>query len=884
MRLFRGFSITVMCSIVSFLSFAQSGVNSSATAGQLTGQLVDGQNKPVSYATVTLFRKDSSVVNGDLTKDDGSFNIVNTGIGVFRLRITAIGFSDRNINDIQITAAAPEKNMGPIKLSASSQTLKEVQVTGERAMMEMSVDKKTFNVEKNITSAGGSAGDVLQNVPSVSVDVDGNVSLRGKDNVTILIDGKPATMFGGDVASALQSLPASSIESVEVITNPSAKYDAQGVTGIINIITKRDKKFGFNGTVTLGAGTRDKYNGNLGLNARNNKWNFFLNSSFRFNANASLTTTNRTSNIYDSLHQAFDKSIVSEDYLRHFNGSFNTIGAEYTINKNNTITFTQNVNIMEFENSGYANYTTYANAWDAVQMRYADGHGGPLSLSSSLDYKHKFKKPKQEITANVTGAKMWITRAQEYNSRNTVRTASGQDSVIFQSVQIAPSSGSNASLNAQVDFTTPFLTKNGKLDAGAKTQLVWFESSNNPSFVSPTEVKTFDTVLYSAYKYNQQTHAAYASFSDQEGKFSYSLGLRMEDAEYSGTNNNLHTGSEDKFSTSFLNFFPSVFLSYQLPKQQSIYLSYTRRTNRPGFRQMLPYKDVSNPQDTTSGNPDLIPEFIHSTELSYNKTSDKGDNIILSTYYQYTENIIQSYRQSYSQGTTYTRPENLKYGITYGLELIGHVQIIPAWDATLNLNYFQNEINGDNIKSDSLTHSLNNKGNSWFGKMNTSIKLPKGFSLQINGNYEAPKVVAQGNLKESYWMDVAVRKNLWKNKATLVFNVSDVFNTHKYTQDYNLSYYTQTIYRNRETRIGNVTFTYRFGKTDNNKPDMGKSSSGFGGSKRGQDKGKDKGNQSQQAKDRDGNLKSDEGGDNQGGGPQGGPGGGTPQPQQGGSH
>jgi iron complex outermembrane recepter protein len=833
--------------------------------GSLSGKLVDGQDKPVSYATVTLFRGDSSVVNGALSDDQGKFTIENTQAGTYKLRVSAIGFTERNIPGIQITADAPNKNLGPIKLTANAQALKEVTITGERALMEMSVDKKTFNVEKNLTSAGGSASDVLQNVPSVSVDADGNVSLRGKGGVTILIDGKPSTLFGGDAASALQSMSANSIESVEVITNPSAKYDAQGTTGIINIITKKDKKFGFNGSVTAGAGTKDKYNGSLSLNARNRKWNFFLNSSNRLNPNTNVTTTNIHRFTNDTA------SNVYESYIRQFNGSFNTIGAEYTIDKHNSVTLTENINLRGFKNAGYADYITNAGSWNTNRLRYAENAVSPSSISSSLDYKHTFSKKKEELTANITAVKTFVKRTQTYTTIDTPANF----------VQSAPSTGSNASINGQVDYTTPFMTKTGKLDAGLKTQLTFFESSNNPYKGTAGNLNTFDVSLYNAYKYNQQIHAAYVSYSDQKGKWSYQGGLRAEDAIYTGNTDTINTvsGARNKgkeFTNSFFNFFPSVFFSYQLPKQQSIYLSYTRRTNRPDFRQLLPYYDISNPQDTTSGNPNLQPEFINNTELSYNKTYEKGHNIILSTYYLYTQNIIQSYRRSNAENTnTFTRPENLNYGITYGVELIAHAQITKAWEATANFNYFQNEINGDNLFNGIGKNTLNNSGNSWFGKVNTSVKLPMGFSLQVNGNYEAPKAVAQGNLKESYWVDVAVRKNLWKGKGNIVLNVSDIFDTHKYTTTYGLDGYNQMMYRNRETRIGNLTFTYRFGKT----PDNSKQGGMGGGGRRGnRNADKEKSKNNPETKDREGNLKSDEGG----GGGEGQPGNGPKEGQSGG--
>ncbi len=360
MNLYIRVLVLATYTLFSLSSFAQtnatkspaSAADASTKIGKVSGRLVDASNNPVSYATVTLLHTDSTVVNGDLTQDDGSFNITNTGTGTFILRISAIGLDQKTIPNIQLTVDAPDKNLGKIKVSSGATKLKEVSIVGERPIMEMKVDKKVFNVEKNTTTAGGSASDVLQNVPSVSVDVDGAVSLRGKQDVTILIDGKPATLLGTDAASALQSLPASSIESVEVITNPSAKYDAQGLTGIINIITKKDGRLGINGTATLGAGTADKYNGSLNLNMRKGKWNVFLNSSFRLNSNYNHTNIDKQDKSTDS---SYTHGI--ERSQRHFDGFFNSIGASYDFDKNNSITFTQNINSMNFSYYSLLSYT-----------------------------------------------------------------------------------------------------------------------------------------------------------------------------------------------------------------------------------------------------------------------------------------------------------------------------------------------------------------------------------------------------------------------------------------------------------------------------------------------------------------------------------------------
>jgi iron complex outermembrane recepter protein len=808
----------------------------------ISGRIIDQSKKPTPDANVTLLRQeDGTVAGGDVTGDDGSYTIEVANAGKYKLRINALGFGDKIIEEIDIAVIGSNKKMSDITLSKSETTLKGVEIVKERNLLEMSIDKKTFNVDKNITSAGGSAADMLQNVPSVTVDADGNVSLRGKSNVTILIDGRPATLMGGDVASALQSLPAASVESVEVITNPSSKYDAQGSTGILNIITKKDKNIGLNGSATLGIGTRDKYNGGINMNLKNDKWNFSLNSNFRDNNNYNRGTVSRKNLFSDT------SSFTKSDYQRQFFGWFNALTAEYTINKNNTISLTQNVNIMRFGSKGNATYNLYDAPSDIYnyQDRYEKFTGGPTTTSTNLNYKHKFKKPKQELTADVTYAIANSTHEQTLTSNTYDHNGNLQYGPELQSI---PSTGGNNSINAQVDYSTPFLTKEGKLEAGVKTQNFWFNSANNPVITVPGQTPVFDTFLHSAYKYNQQTHAAYVSFNDQQKKWSYQAGLRLEYAGYSGEASNV---TSQNYSNNFVNLFPSAYLAYQIDKSQQVYLNYTKRTNRPFFMQMIPYLNVANALDTTSGNPNLKPEFIDNFELAYNAQLPKSTNLIASIYYQRITNLIQNYTRPYADGTSFSEPVNLSYGTTYGLELTGRTQITKAWDATLSCNFFQNKIMGSNIDP-----SINNSGFSWFSKLNTNYKLSKAISVQLMGNYESAKPAAQGTLKEVYWIDAAIKATFMKNKASITFNVSDIFNTRKYTTVYNLALYDQTSYRNRETQIATITFTYKFGKSDaGNKM--------FGSGKRSKQNNSD--SPKKESKERDSNLKSGDD-DNSGGG------------------
>ncbi len=804
--------ITIFCTLLagsfffSYRTAAQIPQPGNTETGMLSGQLSDKNNTPVAYATVTLLRPDGSVVNGNLTDESGRFVITPTGTGTFSLKISAISFTEKILENITLQTGSMKTDLGTITLQGSAHRLEGVEVVSERAAMELSMDKKTFNVERNITSAGGTATDVLQNVPSVSVDNDGNLSLRGRSNVTLLIDGKPATLLGSDAATALQSLPASGIESVEVITNPSAKYDAQGMGGIINIVTKKDRKFGLNGTASIGAGTRDKYNGSINLNMRNDKWNFFLNSSFRSNRNYNYTTTERQNRFYNEaeiLNDTFFRTY--EDRIRQSFGSFTTGGVEYQMNERNSFTLTENLNIHSWGNNGIADYSRYSGSGALMAKQLRGSESGILSrsLSSSLDYKHKFLREKQELTANVTYVLSQTDREQEYITNNF----DGNNNLLYGPIlQSGPGSGGNNSLNAQVDYTMPFGGPNGKLDAGAKAQLYSFNSDNNPTITFPGGTPQTDSILLNNFDYNQNVYAAYTSYSGETGKFGYQAGLRLEYATYEGSTLALNG---QKYFNDFLNLFPSLFLSYQLSKNQQAQMSYTRRVNRPSFWNLMPFVDLSEPQDTSIGNPGLIPEFIDHIELSYNHKTPQGHNILVSTYYQHTKNLIERYRIFYDNGTSFRQPRNLNSGTTYGVEVTARAQILPIWEATANFNFFQNIINGNNIAP-----QVNNKGFSWFGKANTSLRLPRQFSVQVNGTYEAPTISLQNTTTALWWLDIAVRKNIYNNRGTIVFNVSDIFNTRKYTHIFDMPVYYQTIYRDRETRVANLTFTWRIGKSE----------------------------------------------------------------------
>jgi len=783
--------------------FSLLAITTIAQTISIQGKLRDANNEPIAYATLNLMDADAKkAVAGAQSLDNGNFSIPVSKKGVYYITINTLGYESYIGSKIRINQLDSSIAVGIIKLKTQTKNLKIVEVKAEKSMMQMDIDKRVFNVEKNTTTSGGSAADVLQNVPSVAVDLDGNVSLRGKGNVTILIDGRPSTMLGSDVASALQSLSASSIESVEVITNPSSKYDAQGMSGVINIITKRDKKFGLNGVGTIGIGTLNKYNGSVNLNLKNNKWNVFVNANGRINNTYNYATINR-SNKNDAI-----RSTSYEDNDKYRFGGMASIGAEYTFSKQDVLMFTQSLNRMKFGSDANTKYEVYNGSMQTLlQNRHGNFDGGPISTTSALNFKHKFKQPKKELTADLSYSHTWMKRQQDYNTTTTNYLLMPPMNIVSQLNQNAPGLGTMNNFTGMIDYTMPMFHGKGKLDAGLKTQRSHFDNSNTPTkdFGDPSTATT-DTSMKSNYNYTQQIDAAYLNLANTSGKWGYQAGLRLENAHYKGSTN---IYSLLTYENHFLNLFPTTYISYQVSPGQTFYLSYSRRTNRPGFRDMMPFLDLSNPQDSSMGNPNLKPEFIHNAELNYNKQFEKGHQIMFSTYYQYTENLIEKYRVFYSDGTSFTQPQNLNKGETFGAELTGKVQISKPWDASFNFNLFKT-----NIINNSIAQAVNTSGTSWFTKLNTTYKLNPGSSLQLNANYEAPKVSAQGKTQEVYWIDLAYKTSFWNTKGSLTLSISDILNTRKYTTIYDYSVYYQVNYRDRETRIANITFTYRIGNSD----------------------------------------------------------------------
>jgi len=754
-------------------------------------------NKPVEFATVALYKtKDSVLITGAIANEKGAFLLEQLSFGRYFLKINFIGYKQIVIDSIAIKPTIPEIDLGKIKLAQNAEVLKTVEVAADRGDMQIGIDRKVFNVEKSIVSEGGSASDVLQQVPSVNVDMDGNISLRGNGNVTVLIDGKPSGLTGSSRQAILQQIPASSIESIEVITNPSAKYDPDGMSGIINIVMKKNKISGFNGGVTAGVGTRDKYNGSANISYRNKKMNAYVNYGYRLN--------NRTMDGY-----SLRKNILSDTtfYLKESsasnrrNTSHNVKGGmEFYLNEKNTIgaSLLFNTNIEKNpQNSIYEEFNNdYVFAGGYSRSTIENGNGN--NLDYTLDYRKTFDKPKQELIFSGTYSDSKGKNISNYNEYDYLVKHDALNATPLQ--QEVKTTDKNNVATLQLDYTHPFKNQT-KMELGAKSIIRnidndFYSQSFNYSENSLIE----DTAINNNFIYNEKIHAVYSTLSGQIKKIAYQLGLRAEQAF---TQSELITTNEI-FKRDYFSLFPSVHLSKKLKKEQELQISYSRRINRPGTRSLNPFKDYSDPYNIRYGNPYLKPEYIDAYELGYIKYLKKT---ILSgsLYYRQTHDVMQRYKIIGDSTVSYVTQINLNSATSYGLEIIAKSELYKWWNITVSGNVFRNIINGKNVDAD-----LNNENFSWTGKLISNMRVWKNMDIQFSANYTGPWLTAQGEVKQTFVMDLGLKKEIFKN-ASLSLNITDLSNARQMKIIASDNTFETNMYRKRESRVATITFSYSFG-------------------------------------------------------------------------
>ncbi|MFB6457991.1 TonB-dependent receptor domain-containing protein [Chitinophaga sp. Hz27] len=771
--------------------------------GSLYGKLIDAQTgKPVEYASVAVLKADSSVLTGMLSKPNGDFAFETLPMGKYILRINFIGY-ETFFKSAVLAPKASNVDVGNIKMKSNSKTLAAVNVVGEKPAYSMSIDKRVFNVDKNLSSIGGTATDVLKQVPSVNVDIDGNVSVRN-GAPTIFVDGRPTTL-------TLDQIPADAIDKIEVVTNPSAKYDAEGMSGILNIVLKKNRKAGINGMITAGGSNLGSSNGSVDFNMRQEKFNFFVNYSFRnrvspmtsrlFRKNISSDTTNYTEQLQDG------------DFYRRFQNG--RIGFDWFIDNRNTISISENITGGNF------------NRYNDQTINNLDDHRSIVNSSTGVDnskngfrnyatqfgYKHTFAKEGHELTADFT-----YNRSNGDNSSNYSLQYHDQngDNIFDPKPQqrYGTGGGNTTYITGQIDYVNP-LTEKSKIEAGLRTNTRKFTSYTNTfGLTYPSTDYLLDSSLSSNYSYSEQINAAYATYTNAINNFGYQVGMRAEQSFYKGES---LLGQYQSYKVNYpISLFPSLFLSQKFKGDHEIQLNYSRRIRRPWFMDLLPTINL-NGTSASTGNPSLSPEFTNSFEFSYLKDFNHKVNVLMSVYYRNTTNAITDFYKDtlmtvngVSQHILLSYPINASSRNSYGAELTLRTQLTKFWDVTANANLAQTKINASQDNS-----NLTNQGFTWFGKLNSNTKLPWNLTFQANGVYESKQILPQGERMPSWSVDAAIKKDMLKNKAlSISLGINDIFNSDRNLSYTNTAYSQQENYRKRLTRELRLNAAWRFGKMD----------------------------------------------------------------------
>lgn len=791
-------------------------------AGRVYGKIIDAQNKPVDYATVLLMQQDPAqpgkkmLVKGTQTAANGEFSLDDVAAGSgMTLVITAIGYKNY---EQELTPGSPFRDMGNIRLESENTQLQGVTVTSTQPQLQLQGEKKIFNVSQDITSQGGTAQDVMRNVPGVQVDASGNVSIRNSAP-QILVDGRESPL-------TLDQIPAEIIDRIEVISNPSSRYDAEGGSGgVLNVVLKKERKQGYNGNIRLSGDTQGGASAGGDANIRSGKVNIFAGLNAHFGNRPSEGYTDRT-----SFAGPFPIFTHQEDESRRkgFWG-FGRLGVDYFITNRTTLSLSGNLmrgrqrpeQTIRIQTDSLTTPVVQSFSERSAESRYEHDRWGV-----QLGVKHLFPKEGMVWTADATynagsnqSQNIYNNNFYEYADNSGWLGSNGQKS---------EAEGGSGYLTVQSDFTLPF-PGTQKLDLGIK--LTRRETRSDIDNFIRSGAGDFILVPndYSNYANTDEVYAAYGSFSGNVTRnLSYQIGLRAESYFYHGELKKTGQTFDNEYP---IGLFPSVSIAQMLPNKQQLQLSYRRGVRRPNFWNLMPYTDYSDPLNIRQGNPGLKPEFSHTGELNYTRDFGRSNYFLASVYGKYSDDLIAMYQQPAvdpftGQQAIINTYINANSSLRLGLELTSQWQLNKVWTVMGNVNFYNSTIKTGNAADE------DNNYFSWFGKLNNTFKVYKNTTLQLNGYYQSrtntladagggpgwgsgmSSSSTQGYLAEVWSVDAALRWTFLKNNAAaLLLGWNDIFNSRRFLAHTESPYFIQDT-ENFAPQGVRLSFTYRFGKTD----------------------------------------------------------------------
>jgi outer membrane receptor protein involved in Fe transport len=868
-------------------------------SGRFYGKIVDAAGgKPVPAASIQLVsskfnmaqrKMTDTILTGQLTPNNGDFSLENIPLmGDYKLVISAIGYkpytqkvsfltkeqqdklakafmemgaqrkqqaktdsanktkapaagsSNTNMmaimksvfgNDMSAMMNMGDKDLGNIKLEMDAKELQNVVVTGTKPMMQLGIDRRIFNVDKSLAASGSTGTDVLRQIPTVNVDIDGNVTVRNAAP-TIFVDGRPTTL-------TLEQIPADEIQTVELITNPSAKFDASGGgAAILNIILKKNRKPGYNGSLRAGIDSRGMPNGGGDLTIRKGK--IVTNVSANFNMRKSLSWTDINTAYTGNLTTPASTIIQDVDNTSTGYFGFGRAGLDYLIDNRNTLSVTFNFVRGSFDNeeTNKIRYDTFYNpvkTWTGG--RVTDANRTFQNFGATIGFKHNFAKPGHELTTdfNLNDSKNSGVSNFASQSYNSLGQPAGNPIL-----QITDGGGESRFGVFQLDYANP-LTKLIKIEGGLRAQIRSFDS-NNDNFIYDYNQNEYVFVpnISANYEFTDRVYAAYGILTGKtsvDGRFGYNVGLRMESSNYDG----IQTDTKEEFRVEFpLSLFPSAFASYKLNDKSDLQFNYSRRINRPNFFQLIPFIDYTDPLNLRVGNPNLKPEFTNSLETNYSYRFNNNHSILASGYFRYTTDLISPYQYKdlnpvSKDSVIFNTYENAQSSTRYGFEITGTNKINKRLDLVTNFNLYNATVNSENLEQD-----LNNSQTSVYIKTTVTQKIGKknNWVVQANADYQSKTVLpvggggrmpwmggsaaagSNGFVNPNYGMDLSVRRDIIKNKTgqgyagSLTLSMNDIFRTRIYDATTNSDFFVQNLTRRRDPQVLRLQFNWRFGKMD----------------------------------------------------------------------
>ena len=777
----------------------------------VTGKVIDGNNlKPFEYVDIAIYdNSGSKIITGGFSDIDGEFSI-EVDKGSYLLKASFMGYKDYEKRFT--TGEEKEIKLGRIVLKEDAKRLEEVNVVGQKSGMTLEIDKKVFNVDQTIVAEGASASELLENIPSVEVDNEGNVSLRNNSSVEVWINGKPSGLSGSDVGQVLEMIPAESIEKVELITNPSAKYSPEGSVGIINLVLKENRKGGYFGSVSLGANYREGNpypGGNMGLNFNYSdpKWDVFLNASVRHN-----TRHNENYNRRTSWTEAGDTTHLNQHNHRKnmWSNAFLRTGFTYHIDSINDFGISAMGAFGMNKSNNQILYTHLNQALDTTQNRVRTTENGGIMgfYNASADYKHIFKKDREEITANFSYYGGLNNGNSSYHNWNKV------DETITENTDYQTSNSNYNVFSVQTDYYNKF-TKDSKLEVGVKAE---YESNNSLDCNYNANKEEF-LDQRNDFRYTEQVYAAYATYGNKWDWFGLQVGLRAEET----------LTSANDVKRNYFQLFPSAYLSFQLPKDNELQLNYTRRIYRPGGWIINNHVDRTDPTNISYGNPYIDPEFSNNVEFNYLKTWEMH-TFSLGAFYSYTENVIQRVQKLRDDGIMESTWDNITQSQSAGLDLTVKNRLFNNYldlTTTATAYYYQLGENKDYNIAKTETFS-------WNARINANVKIINNLSAQVTGYYNSPRLVAQGSQGHRYGMDIGLRASFLEKALNLSFTVRDVLNSRsKNTSETWGDNFHQENGNISSGRSYRLSLSYNFGNMGRKRPQKGPNGDMQGGSEMG---------------------------------------------------